>query len=145
MQIPMLFFFTANELKKRLAAETTESVPISPSTSTAATVKERVATHGPSEQSNIPVPTDTIIAFGHFGNEIWRRGTNKWTKWAKGKDCGWGYACVKAHSNIYILGGERGGEDSTETDIYDISREEWSKGPQLKVARLDVQLFRHFG
>ena len=117
----------------------------SPSTSTAPPIGDRVAVNVPSVQLNIPVPTDTIIAFGHFGNnEIWRRGTNKWTKWTKGRYCGVLYACVKAHSNIYILGGWSEGEDSTETDIYDISKEEWLKGPQLKVGRLDVQLFRQF-
>ena len=128
------FFFTANELKKRLAAETTESVPTSPSTSTAAAGKDRVATNGPNEQSNIPVPTDTIIAFGEYGNNE--------TKWAKGIDCGWGYACVKAHSTIYIIGGERGGQDySSETDIYDISKKTWLKGPRLNETRLDRSFF----
>ena len=118
----------------------TETVPTSSSTSTAQLFRkkhERVQT--------IPVPTDTIIAFGYRGkNEIWRRGTNKWTKWEEDRDCGHSYACAKAHSNIYIIGGRRGVKDSPETDIYDIYREEWSKGPQLKVARLDVQLFRQF-
>ena len=108
------------------------------------TVSDRVATNVPSEQSNIPAPTDTIIAFGQSGtNEIWRNGTNKWTKWEKGRDCGRWYACVKAHSNIYIIGGRRWGEwYSPDTDLYDIAREQWSMGPQLKVGRLDVQLFR---
>ena len=138
--LEFLYLFTANELKKRLAVKMTETVPTSPSTSTAQLFRkkhERVQT--------IPVPTDTIIAFGDDGkNEIWRSGTNKWTEWEKGRDCGYWYACVKAHSNIYIIGGRRGVEDSTETDIYDISKEQWSKGPQLKVARLDNQLFRQF-
>ena len=99
---------------------------------------------GEAVASTETVPTDTIIAFGNNGNnEIWRRGTNKWTEWEKGRDCGRGYACVKAHSNIYIIGGERKGQPySPETDIYDISKEQWSKGPQLNVARLDVQRFR---
>ena len=112
----------------------------SPSTSTAPTARDRVETNVPSVQSNIPVPTDTIIAFGNRGkNEIWRRGTNKWTEWEEDRDCGHSYACVKAHSNIYIIGGwRRGLSYSPETDIYDISREEWAKGPQLKVGRLDV-------
>ena len=107
------------------------------STSTTELVRKETET-----EPTISAPTDTIIAFGNDGkNEIWRRETNMWTKWTKGIDCGWGYACVKAQSNIFILGGLRGGEISTETDIYDIPKEEWSKGPQLKVARLDV-LFR---
>ena len=114
---------------------------------TAPTVRNRVfqAANVPTVQSNIPVPTDTIIAFGDCGNnEIWRRGTNKWTEWEKGRDCEQWYACVKAHSNIYIIGGWRGEQwYSSETDIYDISTEQWSKGPQLKTGRLEI-LSRHF-
>ena len=121
--------------------EPTLPVPIdapSPSISTAAAVTDREAANVPSEQSNIRVPTDTIIAFGlWWKNEIWKSGTNKWTKWKKVRNCGERYACVKAHSNIYFIGGKRGGEDSTETVIHDISKEKWSKGPQLKVGRLD--------
>ena len=114
----------------------------SPFTPTASTVRDTVAAINPSVKLNIPVPTDTIIAFGDCGmNEIWRSGTNKWTKREKGRDCGWRYVCVKAHSNIFIIGGVRGGQPySSETDIYDISKKEWSKGPQLKTGRLEILL-----
>ena len=119
----------------------------SPSTSTAPTVGDRVAANVPSVQSNIPVPTDTIIAFSDRGkNEILRKGTNKWIEWEEDRECGWWHVCVKAHLSIYFIGGTRGGQPySSETDIYDISKEQWSKGPQLNVGRLDVQLFRHYG
>ena len=89
------------------------------------------------------VPTDTIIAFGDDGkNEIWRSGTKDWKTWGKGRDFGKQYACVKAHTNICIIGGWREGTISPETDIYDVSKEQWLKGPQLNKARLDVQRFR---
>ena len=135
---------TAELVRNNPEKEPTLPVPTdapSPSTSIATTVRDRGAANVPSVQLNIPVPTDTIIAFGEYGkNEIWRTAENEWTKWAKGKDCGWGYACVRAHSTIYIIGGCRGLNNSPETDIYDISREEWSKGPRLNVPRLDAYI-----
>ena len=113
------------------------------STSTGLTVRNTEAKQ-PSAQVHIPAPTDTIIAFGEFGNnEIWRRGKNKWTEWEKGRNCGKSYACVKAHSNIYIIGGIRGELHFTETYIYDISKEQWSKGPRLKTGRLEL-CYRQF-
>ena len=134
--------FAANELKKRQGElELRVNKKDAPaeqlsSTSIGLTVRNTELKQ-PSAQVHIPVPTDTIIAFGEHGkNEIWRRGTNKWTKWGKGKNCGQWYACVKAHSNIYIIGGWK--REQAETDIYDISKEEWSKGPRLKTARLEL-------
>ena len=145
----------ANQLPSTSTAQTVGNAPesepsllvsiVAPSPftrTTAPTVRDTVAAINPSVQVNSPVPaTHTIIAFGDRGNnEIWRRGTNKWTKWEKGRDCGKWFACVKAHSNIFTLGGLRGGEISTETDVYDIFKEEWSKGPQLNIGRLDLLL-----
>ena len=126
------------ELELRVNKEDAPAKQLS-STSTGLTVRNTEAKQ-PSAQVHISVPTDTIIAFGSSGkNEIWRRGTNKWTKWEKDRDCGQWYACVKAHSTIYIIGGMRGGEMfSPETDIYDISKEEWSKGPRLETRRLEL-------
>ena len=139
-----VMLFTAKELKKRQGElewrvkrdEPSEQLP---SASTGLTVRNTEAKQ-PSAQVHIPVPTDTIIAFGDDGkNEIWRRETNKWVYWEKSRDCGYWYACVKAYSNIYIIGGRRRLEDSFQTDIYDISKEQWSKGPQLNVARLGLR------
>ena len=120
--------FTAEELKKRQGEE----------------VLKVEREDKPAKKSNVqwdsPVPTDTIIAFGDYGKtEILRSATNKWTMWQKGRDCGSEYACVKVLSNIYTIGGRRGKQwYSKETDIYDISRQKWSKGPPLKVGRLEL-------
>ena len=140
----LVLLVTAKELKKRqwtpeLKVKRTD-VPAKESRSTRyAQLVRNTKAKKQNALLKFPVPTDTIIAFGDDGkNQIWRRGTNTWTKWEKGRDCGIAYACVKAHSKIYIIGGYRGSQYySTETDIYDISKEQWSKGPQLNVGRLD--------
>ena len=132
--------FTAEALKKRIGEELNVKRAVAPAKQAPSTFTGLFVRNEPEKEPTIPVPTETIIAFGDSGkNEIWRRGTNKWTKWEMGRDCGKWFACVKAHSNIYLIGGWRGEEQySTETDTYDMAGEQWSKGPQLNEARLEV-------
>ena len=85
---------------------------------------------------DVPSPTEAIIAFGGHGvNQILKNGKNEWEEWER-RNCGLFFACVRVNENIFIIGGIRGFDPSTCTDIYNIVSKTWSEGPKLNIARL---------